>query len=107
MYLQSESSGDLGGFFSDILELKKLVALDDDFTGVELSLESGFGFDFTESFVDSAGLISVWQVLGELSSCVGWNEAPTEITIRSILAFECETSKPNSIERKSRNTFVS
>ena len=54
----------------DILELKKLVALDDDFTGVELSLESGFGFDFTESFVDSAGLISVWQVLGELSSCV-------------------------------------
>ena len=82
VYLQSDSSGDLGGFLSDILELKKLVALDDDFTGVELSLESGFGFDFTESFVDSAGLISVWQVLGELSSCVGWNEAPTEISMK-------------------------
>ena len=48
MNLQSDSSGDLGGFFSeDIFLLKKAAAFDVDFTGVVFSLESGFGLGFT------------------------------------------------------------
>ena len=78
-YLQSDSSGVLAAFFSDdILVLKKVDALDVDFTGVEFSLEFSGLFEITWS--EPGLLISVWQVLGELSSWRGLAmAAPTEI----------------------------
>ena len=78
-YLQSDSSGVLAAFFSDdILVLKKVDALDVDFTGVEFSLEFSGLFEITWS--EPGLLISVWQVLVELSSWRGLAmAAPTEI----------------------------